>query len=93
MKKNLARIDVQQPFCHNCAEVIQNELTSIDDISNVRTYPMDSLVVFHFIRANELSNVLNKLMELGHPPQGDVIQKENYVPPLCNCRGIEYSAA
>lgn len=93
MKKNLARIHVQQSFCMGCAEKIQNELLNIDDIFNVYAYPTDSLIVFHFVRANELSMALNKLMELGYPPKGDMIKKENYVPPICNCEEIGYSAA
>ncbi|MGW9684046.1 hypothetical protein [Flagellimonas sp. 2504JD1-5] len=93
MKKSLAQIHVQHSFCMNCAEKIQNELLCIADISNIHAYPTDRLIVFNFVRANELSMVLNKLMELGHPPKGDVIKKENYVPPLCSCEGIGYNAA
>ncbi|MEX0314874.1 MAG: hypothetical protein AB3N18_11895 [Allomuricauda sp.] len=93
MKKSLARIHVQQSFCMDCAERIEKELLRIEDISNVYAYPIDSLIVFHFVRANELSTALNRLMELGYPPKGDVIKKENYVPPLCSCEEIGYSAA
>ncbi|WP_136468804.1 hypothetical protein [Flagellimonas onchidii] len=93
MKKSLARIHVQQSFCIYCAERIEKELLCVDDISNVYTYPVESLVVFQFARANELSMALNKLMELGYPPKGDVIKEENYVPPLCSCEKVGYSAA
>ncbi|MEM9647311.1 MAG: hypothetical protein AAF969_02450 [Bacteroidota bacterium] len=93
MKNSLARIIVEPGFCMDCGSEIVKELMGIDDITNVFAYPMESLVVFQFIKANELSLALNKLMEMGHPPAGDTIKEENYVPPLCRCNGMGSNAA
>ena len=93
MKKGLAKIQVAYSFCENCAPKISKELLKLDGISNVHALAHESKVVFHFKGAYPLSNALNKLMEIGHPPLGDVIKQENYVPPLCKCDGITSSAA
>ena len=93
MKKGLARIKVQYGFCEGCANVIKEQLLDIEGIYRVYPNPADSQIWFHFVRANELALALNKLMEMGHPPLGDSIKKENYVPPLCQCNGVGSSAA
>ncbi|TMU55636.1 hypothetical protein [Flagellimonas algicola] len=93
MRKGLAKIPVAQAFCDDCASGIKKQLLGIEGIYNVCTNPMDSLVWFHFGSANELALALNKLMEIGHPPLGDKIKKENYVPPLCQCTKVGSSAA
>lgn len=93
MKKSLARIKVQHGFCKGCANVIKRQLLEIDGIHGVYPNPEDSRIWFRFVRANELAAVLNKLMEMGHPPLGDTIKEENYVPPLCQCNGVGSSAA
>ena len=93
MKKSLAKIDVQEGFCKTCAGILKEELEKINGIEDVFPNPSDSFVVFHFVGANELALALNKLMELGHPPLGDTIKEEYYVPPLCQCNGINTSAA
>lgn len=93
MKKSLAKIPVAHAFCDECASVIKEQLIGIEGILNVYTNPMDSLIWFHFGSANELALALNKLMEIGHPPLGDKIKKENYVPPLCQCAKVGSSAA
>ncbi|TMU55135.1 hypothetical protein [Flagellimonas algicola] len=84
MKLRLAKIPVQNRFCNNSSAQIKSELLKIKDISNVQLYPTDSLVVFSFIKANELSRALNILMALGCPPQGDRMERD-IISPLCSC--------
>lgn len=93
MKRGLAKIQVAHTFCDGCAGDIKEQLLGIEGIYNVYPNPMDSRIWFHFDRANELALALNKLMEIGHPPLGDKIKKENYVPPLCQCTKVGSSAA
>ncbi|MFK7811776.1 MAG: hypothetical protein AB8B59_04730 [Maribacter sp.] len=86
MKHQIARIPVQNSFCESCKSVIQRKLTKIRDISNVRLYPEESLVVFNFLRANELSDVLNVLTEMGYPEKGEPIDPEVLLKSkLCLC--------
>jgi hypothetical protein len=73
MKHQIARIPVQNSFCELCKNKIQTKLSKISDVSNVRLYPQESLVVFNFFKANELSNVLNALTEMGYPEKGEQI--------------------
>ncbi len=87
MKTNLAKISVQQSFCNGCAAKIKDALLTIQDISNVSLYPEESLVVFNFVRANEISQALNKLTDLGYPEEGEIV-KNNSTLPFCNCRGV-----
>lgn len=93
MKLGLAKIQVQQTFCEACVQEIKDKLSKVQGICNVRPFPDESKVVFHFEGAFPLSCALNTLMELGHPPKGDVIKKENYVPPLCHCTDLGNHAA
>lgn len=86
MKSGLAQIPVQNSFCQRCSHTIKSELLKVNDISNVYLYPKDSLVVFNFVKANELSDALNILMSLGYPPKGDKVDKKNCRPPLCCCQ-------
>lgn len=86
MKHQIARIPVQNSFCESCKSVIQTKLTQIRDISNVRLYPEESLVVFNFFRANELSDVLNALTEMGYPEKGEYIDPDVLLKSkLCFC--------
>ncbi len=86
MKHQIARIQVQNNFCHECKRGIQTKLTEIQDVSNVRLYPEESLVVFNFIKANELSNVLNALTEMGYPETGERIAHDTLVKSkMCLC--------
>ncbi|MEO9513575.1 MAG: heavy metal transporter [Flavobacteriaceae bacterium] len=84
MKLSLAKIPVQNKFCGKCSSQIKSELLKIRDITNVYLYPTDSLVVFSFVKANELSTALNILTALGYPPQGDRIKNKCQVP-FCSC--------
>ncbi|WP_350284461.1 cation transporter [uncultured Croceitalea sp.] len=68
---SIARIPVQRSFCGRCSDRIKEALSAISDISNVNLYPMDALVVFNFVSANEISKVLNVLTELGYPEKGE----------------------
>ena len=86
-KTNLARIPVQQSFCSCCAHKIKDALSAIEDISNVCLYPNDALVVFNFVRANEISKALNVLTDLGHPEEGEIVDHNNTTPD-CGCRKV-----
>ncbi|MDT0607772.1 cation transporter [Croceitalea rosinachiae] len=86
MKTQLARIQVQNAFCTNCKNSIKSRLSDIKSISNIQLYVTDSLVVFNFLRANELSDVLNVLSEIGHPEIGERYSGTNQVTSkLCLC--------
>ena len=71
MKTQLARIQVQNSFCKGCKSAIKAKLSEIKSISNIQLYVNDSLVVFNFLKANEVSDVLNMLSEIGHPEIGE----------------------
>ncbi|MDJ0645457.1 MAG: hypothetical protein QNJ57_05665 [Flavobacteriaceae bacterium] len=86
MKTSLARIFVQNPFCTDCITPIKKRIMNVQNIRNVALYPSDSLVVFNFNKVNQVSEVLNTLMALGHPQKGDHITDETFVPPLCKCK-------
>lgn len=84
MKTGFAKITVQQSFCSCCSRKIKKELLKINDISNVRMYPIECLVIFNFIKADEVAAVLNVLTALGYPPKGEV---NKYMPKriVCTC--------
>ncbi|MFS4446888.1 hypothetical protein [Maribacter sp. 2307UL18-2] len=75
MKTGFAKIPVQRSFCDGCSTKIGQELLKIANITNVRLYPTDALVIFNFKRANEVSDALNTLTALGFPPQGEKIRQ------------------
>ncbi len=84
MKTGFAQITVQNNFCLKCQHKIRKHLRAINDISNVHLYPEDALVVFNFVRANEIARALNVLTELGYPPKSDRLSVE--CPPTgCSC--------
>lgn len=86
MKAQIARIPVQNKFCTKCKNSILHKLKEIQDISNVRLYEKESLVVFNFFRANELSNVLNALTEIGYPEVGERLNDSYRMElKLCQC--------
>ncbi len=86
MKHQIARIQVQNNFCHQCKSSIQTKLTEIRDVSNVRLYPEESLVVFNFMKANELSDVLNALTEMGYPETGEKVNQDMLLKSkMCLC--------
>jgi len=68
---NIARIFVQNTFCQNRIQNIRSEVKKVIESGNVILYPSDSLIVFNFKTANEVSEVLNVLTHLGFPPAGD----------------------
>jgi len=83
MKTGIAQIEVQQSFCNRCAIKIKEALLKIEDITNVYLYPKDSLIVFNFVKANEISKALNLLTELGYP---EIREKGNCNNrPFCDC--------
>lgn len=85
MKSGMAKIEVQNSFCTKCSGKIKMELLKIENITNVYLYPFDSLVVFNFIKANELSMALNTLTALGYPQKGERIDMKNYMHTCCTC--------
>ena len=85
MKTNLARIFVKNTFCINCVNPIKKKIGEVNNIKNVALYPSESLVVFNFNSANQVSEVLNTLMTLGYPPEVDCITTMNLATPLCTC--------
>ncbi len=85
MKAGLAKISVRNTFCLNCSKKIENALLGIRDISNVYLYPEEALIVFSFVKANELADALNALTDLGYPPKGDSINPGAFVNPACIC--------
>lgn len=86
MKAQLARIPVQNKFCTNCKTFILNKLKEVHHVSNVRLYENESLVVFNFLKANQLSDVLNVLTELGHPEVGEQLNGVYTIKSkLCQC--------
>lgn len=84
MKTGFAKIPVQQSFCTRCSIRIRQELLEIGNITHVRLYPADSLIIFHFIKANEVADALNVLTALGFPPKGDKIT-EMPLRIVCAC--------
>jgi len=82
----LARIQVQNKFCTRCKSSIKDKLSEIKSISNVQLFVSDSLVVFNFLKANELSDALNVLSEIGYPEIGERFNNSNRVlPKICLC--------
>lgn len=51
---------------------------SCKKMTQIYLFPIDSLVIFNFVKANELSMALNTLTELVPPPKGDSIHAKNY---------------
>lgn len=82
---SLARIFVQKPFCSNCVATIKQRIMQAQQLKHLVLFPMDSLVVFSFNSANQISEVLNTLVALGYPPEGDFISSTSRVKPICEC--------
>ncbi len=82
MKVSTARIVVQNSFCTNCIDLIKKRMMEVQ-INNVMLYPSDSLIVFNYKRANQISEALNTLVSLGYPPLGDTIESSSCKMPLC----------
>ncbi len=78
---------MQQSFCDRCSDRIKEVLLDIKDITNVHLYPMDSLIVFNFVRANEISKALNALGDLGYQEEGEKV-KNDCNGTCCSCRDI-----
>ena len=85
IKTGVARIYVQGSFCIDCGSSIKNELLKIEDLSNVYLKPEKSLIVFNFVKANEISKAMNLLTSLGLPPKGDRLKNINALKGLCIC--------
>lgn len=82
---SMARIEVQQRFCKNCSVCIKEELQEIDDVKNVRLYPKESLITFNFMKANKLSEVLNRLSKIGYPEKGERLLEAQFSNSVCGC--------
>jgi hypothetical protein len=85
METGFARILVQNTFCIGCIDLIKTKMMEVQHVSNVTLYPSDSLVVFNFAKANQISEVLNTLTSLGYPPKGDRVYKNKTKSRLCAC--------
>lgn len=85
MRTSLAKIIVQNSFCTNCITPIKKKIMEVKHVKNVMLFPEDALVVFNFNCANQISEVLNTLMALGYPPEGDRITESYNSKPFCNC--------
>lgn len=85
MKTHLARIFVQNEFCIQCVHKAQTKMMGVQNISNVKVYPKDALVVFNFKKANAVSEIRNTLTSLGYPPLGDSMGNTSYKTLLCEC--------
>lgn len=86
MKTQFARIQVQNGFCTRCKSLIAAKLSEIEHVSNIQLFAKESLVVFNFFRANELSDVLNVLSEIGHPEIGERIASPFQLSSkVCSC--------
>ncbi|WP_035086204.1 hypothetical protein [Aquimarina latercula] len=85
MMISIARIEVQEHFCEDCASLIRNKLSEVDQIKNVRLYPKEALITFCFRRANELSTVLNVLSNIGYHEKEEKIITKQCELNLCNC--------
>lgn len=84
-RPNMARLEVQQRFCENCSSCIKKELQRIDTVNNIRLFPKDSLIVFNFKKAIDLSNVLNTLSDIGYPEKIGGANKESHLNTYCKC--------
>jgi len=85
MKTQLARIQVQNKFCMSCKNAIKSRLSEIKSISNIQLYVNESMIVFNFLKANELSDVLNLLTEIGYPEIGEKFNYKVIESKICLC--------
>lgn len=85
MKTSVARIPVQKSFCKKCAHKIKTKLSEIKNVSNVFTYEEEALIVFNFMRANQLSDVLNVLTDLGLQEKGEKQNQLQLPSFICEC--------
>ena len=69
-----AKFEVARSFCDSCSKHIANRLQDIDGIKNVRLYPLERVVSFHFNKPFDLSNALNELTTMGYPEKGEIIK-------------------
>ncbi len=86
MKSSLAKICVQHPFCTDCVGPLKKKI--IAEVQNIKNLTLDatsSLVMFNFNQVNQVAEVLNTLMAVGHPQEGDQISSNVFTPPLCSC--------
>jgi len=88
MQTSIARILVENRFCSNCIDSIKNKLQEVENIQNIRLYPSDSLIVFGFSKANQISEVLNKLYAIGYPPLEDYPHKTKPILSTCKCKTL-----
>jgi hypothetical protein len=80
-----ARIEVQNPFCQGCLVGIKNKLQCIDEVNNISLYPKNSLVIFNYMKATKLSEVLNVLSEIGYPEKGERESELQFPEDICSC--------
>ncbi len=89
MEFRTARIALQHPFCCHCGQKITKQLSKVKAIKNVKCYPTDRVVVFGFTSAFQISEVLNHLIQLGFPPQGETAVPKNAIWSMIACSHLE----
>ncbi len=87
MKASLARIYVQNSFCSNCIHTIKEKITNrMDGMNQIQLYPLESLIVFPFTAANQVSEMINTLIDIGCYPEGETDSKSLFEIPYCSCK-------
>ncbi len=86
MRSGIAKIPLQNSFCERCAEIIKRRIIEAQNLQEVLLFPEESLIVFNFKWANQVSEVLNILTRLGYPPVGDEVTTSTYNLPFCKCK-------
>lgn len=86
---SMARIEINETFCKTCSLKIKNRLQNNNTVKNIKVYPENSLITFNFTSANELSNALNTLSEMGFTEKGDKNCKSKlFAISSCECFAI-----
>jgi len=87
MKTSLARIYIQNSFCSNCIHTIKEKITNrVEGMSQIQLYPLESLIVFPFNAANQISEMINTLIDIGCYPVGETDPKSLFEITYCSCK-------
>lgn len=63
---SFAKLVVQPDLSEGCSATIKNTLQNIHQLQNIRIFPKDNLITFHFRSVNSLSTALNALTDIGY---------------------------
>ena len=63
-------IKIQNLKCHGCANTITSQLAGMDGISEVAVNVENNEVHFQYTEESQRLSVLNKLNNMGYPPEG-----------------------